>query len=261
MSAWQVAIGGAVLLAGCGEDGKRFVVIVNPGAQPPVPVPAPSPPPQPAPPRDTVRIAFSFQRDAHPWQPVIADYPAGQAAAPAVETRLAPLPRELGPGGGFMLAGDGVRGGVFSGLWRRIDGLRPYTSYRIEFTLTLASNLARDCTGRFARAAEAQVVKAGASGVVPEPVRSGFVRLPLDKGPPSGSGRDMVAVGDLAVPGLLTCALANRFHARTFASDGRGPVVATDSVGRLWLIAGVDSRYDGPFRYYVLDGRFTLTPA
>jgi hypothetical protein len=257
----QIALLAAVcLIAGCGGEKDRFIVVLNPGDLPPISLPTPRPTTQPAPPGGAITVAFSFRREAEPWQVMFADYAAAREMPLRTRAGLVRLPRELGADDAFLLSGDGDPGGLFSGIWRQVDGLRPYTSYRMEFQLTLASNLAGGCTGSVARAGELQVVKAGASGVVPLSAGSDFVRLPIDKGTPTGDGRNMVAVGDLTVPELRTCTQNNRYYAKQLSSRGRGPIVATDSVGRIWLILGVDSTYEHPFSYYIVEGRFVLTP-
>ncbi len=244
-------------ISGCkGEGDDGFVFFSNPGGGP-IPIPTPRPTPQPG----GTTIGFTFQQALDPWRSVFADFAAEREPFLGLDARLVSLPRELNGGRGLLLSSQSAIEGHFSGAWRQVSGLRPHSSYKIEFRLTLASNVARGCTGTFARAAEGLIVKAGASSVVPEPNRTGLVRLPLDKGVNTGSGRNMVAVGDLTVPELTTCAPTNRFYAKTFASQGKGPVVSTDSVGRLWLILGVDSNFGGPSRYYIIDGRYDLTLA
>ncbi len=247
-------LGAASGCQGNGDDG--FVVLSNPGGRP-IPVPTPQPTPRPS----RTMIDFTFQQRLDPWQTVFAGFAAEREPFLRLNARLASLPRELNTSRGLLFSSEAATEGHFSGARRQVSGLRPHTSYKVEFRLTLAANVARGCNSAAGRAGEDQIVKAGASSVVPEPNRTGLVRLPLDKGVATGSGRNMVAVGDLVAPELTTCAPTNRFYARAFSSRGNGPTVAADSLGRLWLIMGVDSTYGGQSRYYILDGRYELVPA
>ncbi len=252
----RIAILVALCLAGgCKKDGDGFVVVVAPGGRPPVAIPTP----RSDTPVATVVVDFSFRSAIAPWRAVFADYPADRASLVRAEARSVPLPQGLGEGDGLLLAAQGDPAGLFTGIWRQVDGLRPHTSYRTEFSFTLAANLARAC-GVAARSGERHVVKAGAAGVVPEPSGMATLRLPLDKGNPTGSGRNMVVAGDLAIAGLSSCAPDNRFRTKTFRSDGRGPIVATDSLGRLWLVLGVETGRGIGQHHYILDGRFSLSP-
>jgi hypothetical protein len=47
---------------------------------------------------------------------------------------------------------------------------------------------------------------------------------------------------------------------KTLSTDAGGAIVKTDADGRLWVVIGTDSGFEGTTEIYYLNGTITLTP-
>jgi len=80
---------------------------------------------------------------------------------------------------------------------------------------------------------------------------SGYLRMNIDKGNQAEEGEDMINLGNIANPNLdpetadgLTYALMD------LDSEGQRFTVTSDGDGKLWIIAGTDSGFEGPTTVY-----------
>ena len=219
--------------------------------------PAPPPPPPPSP----VSLAFSFADNLAGWEAAYADYALGQEAAIDFSFGHERLPDPLSDRRGFYLQSRNEADDVFMYASRLLDGLRPGTLYRVGVSLTFATDAPPGCAGIGGAPGEAVAIKAGASPLRPEHrVEDGLVRVNFDKGDQSESGDEVVAIGDFAQDPPGTDCLAPEYRLKTLALETGGPQVRSDSSGRLWLVIGTESGFEGVTRIYFLEGRFTLTP-
>jgi hypothetical protein len=86
------------------------------------------------------------------------------------------------------------------------------------------------------------------------------VRTNFDKGNGARSGIDVVFVGDF-VGGSGSCDPDLGVYALKSLSTGEnGPVLTSDSEGRLWLIVGTDSGFEGKTTIYYTEGVAVFTP-
>jgi hypothetical protein len=225
------------------------------------PAPPGPPPPSPSPP-GTVTFDFSFTDDLAGWEPDVADYPVGDETAIDFSFGQERLPDPLGDGRGFYMQSRNEPDDVFLYASRLLDGLRPATTYRIGVRLRFATNAPPDCFGIGGAPGEAVIIKTGASAVRPaHRVEEGLVRVNFDKGAQTESGEDVVAIGNFAQETPGGDCLAPFYQLKTLTLTTGGPQVRSDSSGRLWLVIGTDSGFEGITRIYFLDGSFTLTPS
>ena len=129
---------------------------------------------------------------------------------------------------------------------KEITGLVPNREYLVSFRVRFASNVANGQVGIGGSPGESVYIKAGATPV--EPVKQlnqdDFYELNIDKGNQSQGGSAMVVLGNFAngteenVYTLKT--LTNSFPFRARAN----------SEGRLWLIVGTDSGFEGTTTIY-----------
>lgn len=245
----------AALLGGCDANTGT---LPPPG---PTPTPGPSPTPTPTPAPGQVKVEFSFANDLASWQADYSDYAQGQEAGIAFAAAHAVVPAAVTGRAGFNLSWRNESDDVFAYLTRPVTGLQPGRPYRVDFALEFATNAPAGCPGAGGAPGEAVRVKAGATATLPAKLlMGGKIVVNLDHGDQSTGGANAVVLGDIAHPDAGSC-VAPVYRIKTLANPGAGPVVTTDSAGRLWLVIGTDSGYEGITSLYWLGGTATLTPA
>jgi hypothetical protein len=86
------------------------------------------------------------------------------------------------------------------------------------------------------------------------------VNFEKDKGPLPVGGDQVVTIGDFGNSTQL-CSDAP-YELKTLSSNGtRSGMATSDSSGRLWLVIGTDSGFEGRTEIYYLGGSATFTPA
>jgi hypothetical protein len=221
--------------------------------------PPPSPPP-PSPP-GTVNLDFSFATNFAGWEPAYADYTLGQEASIDFAFGHERLPDPLDSRSGIFLSSNNRSDDVFMYATRLLDGLERNTRYRVDLSITLATNAPPNCPGVGGSPGEGVALKAGAVGFRPENViqTGNFVTVNFDKGNQTQGGNDVVAIGNLAQTTSGSCT-SPVYRLKTLSIGSSGPIVTSDSSGRIWLVIGTDSGFEGLTKVYFLEGTATLRP-
>lgn len=206
------------------------------------------------------RFGFRFERDSLGWIGGFADLPAAELAGELFDLRFrrGPLPPPF-KGKGLLLAGSNRSDDLFMYVKRQITGLRPDTAHRLTLSVDLLTEAGRGCLGIGGAPGESVHVKAGAVPFEPRVRRdrAGDLRLNLDKGQQSRSGRDAVVIGDLAADGAR-CGGGVWARKRLVAPER---LVRSDRDGNLWLLLGTDSGYEGRTEVWIEAVRVSLVPA
>lgn len=233
----------AASLSGCKTDGSN---------------PSPPSPPGQTPPT-TTKVDFSFEGGFAGWTAAYSDYSPGQEASIAFTSGHERLPAPLDNMFGIFLAGHNRSADLFMYASRGVTGLAANTKYRVDISVNMASNVPAGCVGAGAAPGEGVVVKAGGTGTVPGDVtQAGRITTNFDKGNPSVNGANAITIGNIAF-GAGNCS-GGTYQRKTLTTNNQGPTVTTDSQGRLWLIVGTDSGFEGYTKVYLIDGQATLTP-
>jgi hypothetical protein len=220
-------------------------------------------PPQTA---GVVTLTTEFNASTDGWIADAADLPSNPDVDYELDWGLRPLPAEVGAGNGFMLQGTNRSDDLFLYLTRQLnaaDGILPNTSYQLAFEITLASNAPSGSTGIGGSPAESVFLKAGGSSVEPQKVldRYNNVRLSVDKGNQGQGGKAATVAGNIAnglppgesgVPAPYASIVRQVTHTANVTSDAQG---------RLWLLAGIDSGFEGFTRIYLQKIEVRLTKA
>ena len=209
---------------------------------------------------------FSFASGYESFTADIADYSPGmeigdQGIRFVSEHRRLPPP--LDNRFGLLLGGTNRSADLFMFIWREVSGLAPNRLYRVDVAVTIATDIGRNCVGIGGSPGESVVIKAGASPVRPAKtlVNGNFrVNFEKDRNPLPIGGDQVVTIGNFA--NSTEICSGGRYELKTLSSIGtRSGMVTSDAAGRLWLVIGTDSGFEGRTEIYYLEGSATFTPA
>jgi hypothetical protein len=210
---------------------------------------------------DTTVFNFNFLTDNNHWIGDFADYPAGDESFYQLAWGWQNLPTPLPLANtaltkGMLLSGDNRSDDLFMFIKRQVKGLKPLTTYLINFAVTIENNVPPGTFGIGGSPGESVYFKVGASSVEPKKVnQEGFYLLNVDKGEQSQGGKNALVIGDLANP--LVDPLNPLYEPKEMVSPA-SLEVQSDAKGRLWLFVGTDSGYEGSTNYYVAEVKITL---
>ena len=207
--------------------------------------------------RDGVEADFDFESDAEGWTVGFADLPVDyDQSIFELDYGHRPLPDGL-EGSGIYVQGHNRSGDLFMFLKRQVIGLRPNTSYGVSVSIDLATDVPAGLVGIGGSPGESVFVKAGASNVEPtaEEGDNRHLRLNIDKGNQAQGGESMVVLGNVAHREVR----AREYRIKTLDNKGLPLMVDTDSQGRVWLIVGTDSGFEGLSGLYYSRISYTLS--
>jgi hypothetical protein len=154
-----------------------------------------------------------------------------------------------------MLQGTNRSDDLFMYVKRQLDsafGIVPNGSYRLRYSITLASNAPSNAAGVGGAPGESVFLKAGGSTVEPIAVtdEQNSLRLNVDKGDQALGGRAASVAGNIA-NGLQPDAGAGSPYVSIVREVTHEVDVVADAQGRLWLFLGTDSGFEGQTRIYL----------
>ncbi|MDC7694217.1 hypothetical protein PQU94_07975 [Asticcacaulis sp. DXS10W] len=148
---------------------------------------------------------------------------------------------------------------VFMYLYRRIDGFTPNKTYKVAFSLRIATSAPPGCPGIGGAEGEAVLIKTGALAHVPGKVtKSNWARPDFDIGSQMDAGANSLVLGNIA-KSIGTCGAAPVFEFKSLSSGTNTLPVTANAQGEIWLYAGTDSGYEGVTEVYFTDGSATFT--
>ena len=202
-------------------------------------------------------FSYSFQDGAEGWTAGFADLPADfDQSIFELDSGHRPLPDGL-EGNGLYIQGHNRSDDLFMFFKKQVGGLRADAAYTAVLSLDLATNVAPGLVGIGGSPGESVFVKAGASTVEPLAPEDddGYFRMNIDKGNQSSGGRSMVVLGDLANSAVT----GEEYRLKSLDNSANPVIVTADGEGRLWLIVGTDSGFEGLSALYY--GRIDCTLA
>ena len=189
---------------------------------------------------------FTYDFDAEGWVAGFADLPADyEDELYELDSDHRELPSGL-EGSGIYIQGHNRSDDLFMFLKKRVDGLKPETTYQVTFRIDLATNVPGGMMGIGGSPGESVYVKAGATVIEPlvDEDASGHLRMNIDKGNQATEGRDMINLGHVAHPELGD-STGEEYKIKSLTNEERPFEVTTDTDGALWLIVGTDSGFEG----------------
>ncbi len=191
---------------------------------------------------------FAFEHDAEGWAVDFADLPVdARQDLYELDGGHRPLPDGL-DGSGIYVQGHNRSDDLFMFLKRQVGGLHPDTIYTVSISLDLATSIPPGLVGIGGAPGESVYVKAGASPVEPATSedRIGHLRLNIDKGNQARGGAAVVLLGDITHPD----ATRDAYVIKTLTNADAPLTVRTDGEGRVWLVVGTDSGFEGKTTLY-----------
>ena len=172
------------------------------------------------------------------------------------------LPSSIASGrAALFISGNNHSDDLFTFFTRRLDGLKPSTGYTATFALEIATNVPRGCGGVGGSPGESVFVKAGASTAEPRVTQdsSGALRMTIDKGNQAIGGSNALVLGTIENSRPCTLEnLATRPWELKTLSSGSQITIETDANGRVWLLIGTDSGFEGPTSLYYVSFQVDL---
>lgn len=204
------------------------------------------------------KFTYTFFSDAEEWVTGFADLPVDHDERFFdLASGYRALPDGLHQRRGMFMQGHNRSGDLFMYLKRQVDGLQPNTEYAVSVTVDIATNVQAGLVGIGGAPGESVFVKAGASTIEPKAVEGDNrrLRMNIDKGNQSQGGADMVVIGDIAHSDVT----GNEHRLKFLDNAGQPLSVKTDANGRVWLIVGTDSGFEGLTAVYYARIAYTLT--
>ena len=200
-----------------------------------------------------VTLRWDFEDGAQGWRASVSDYAKVQRDSIAFESGIRPLPQELcGDRQGYFVSGLNVSDDLFMFLSREVPpsaALEGSQEYRLHWTIRFASDAPRECAGIGGPPGESVYLKAGGSAVEPEVSLDGRddYRLNIDKGNQSTGGENASVVGTVETSN--TDCQERKWEILEKTHTHPEPMT-TDADGRMYVIVGTDSGFEGTSSFY-----------
>lgn len=212
--------------------------------------------------KEPTEIRFSFDDDAEGWEWGFADLPTDDEGIYELEAEWRELPPELGKGGGLFSSGQNSSDDLIMYWYTSIEDLAPSTLYLIETVATLGTNVPSGLVGIGGSPSESVWIKAAASSTEPttEEDDLGFLRLTIDVGAASQDGEDGRVIGTIDNPDVDGEVDRPPYAALLVDGSGLEVIATSDPDGRLWVLVGIDSGFEGLTSVYIDQLDITATP-
>ena len=211
-------------------------------------------------------FTFTFDQDEQQWTGGFADLPIDhEERGYDVAFRHADIPVEGEESKGLFLTGNNHSDDLFMYVARGFgpeDGLTPDTTYTVDLSFDLATNVPPGMMGIGGSPGESVYIKAGVVDRQPRAEEgtvggAGYYVMNLDTGSQSQGGADMMVLGN-AAKAEGEGAGDESFRYKPFQASF---TVTTNQEGRLWVIIGTDSGFEGISELYLGNISVTFTRA
>ncbi len=206
-------------------------------------------------------VFYLQEPEASLWKADFSDLPVGSEDSYELSFGPDQLPKETGQQkAAFKLSGHNYSDDLFLFIARKIDSLKPNTTYSLQFNVELASNAPRNSVGIGGSPGASVYLKAGAIPYVPERQArqlngTAYWQVNFDKGNQATEGSDMRLLGHTGTDHSdFTYTLISRSSSKPF-------VVTSNDTGELWLLLGYDSGFEGKTTLYFTHLRLKLSQA
>lgn len=195
-------------------------------------------------------LNFDFSKGHAGWTGDFADYPVDEEAFYELNWGWTSLPHPMANNKkGIVLSGNNHSDDLLMFIKHRVTGLKPNTEYFIDYRVIIESNVPLRQMGIGGSPGESVYFKVGAS--TEEPVKQivgDYYRINIDIGAQGLGGTNGIVIGDLANPAVDS---DDPSFMPKEMNSGQNLKAKTDDKGRLWLLVGTDSGFEGFSLYYI----------
>lgn len=220
---------------------------------------------------DTKQLYVDFNKplDVEGWKAGFSDYTVTETTDYEFASGHSYLPTITGSATGlsveaakaFRLSSNNRSDDVFMFITKNYDGLEPNRLYDFDFEVVFATNAQKNCVGIGGAPGESVTIKAGATKIEPKSVNNGnnSFSMNIDKGNQSLGGTDAIAIGNFAND--RECGNADTNYMKKTLRSDRGRFSAyTDAQGKIWILFGTDSGFEGVTTIYFMQAKVWATP-
>ncbi len=189
-----------------------------------------------------------FNKGTESWETGITDYGTEQESIMEFSSKIAALPTDTLKKA-LMLTSSNRSDDAFMYMKRKLTGLQPNQTYKIDFEVQLASQYPETGVGIGGSPGGSVYLKAGASAVEPQKVKDStnvnHWILNWDKGGQSTGGKNAVLLGTVGIEG------SDYKYQIIKRNNEKAPFSAkTNEKGELWILVGTDSGFEGVTTLY-----------
>ena len=212
-------------------------------------------------PTDALAFTSNFHRGEQGFVGDFADYPPAHKEIYFLTADYRPLPPPLAPHSALYATGSNRSDDLFMYFKGQVGGLVPGASYAVSASVEIATDVPSGCVGIGGAPGESVYVKVGATAVEPTSALDdlGHLRMKIDKGNQSRGGENAVVLGNIT--NSRTCEQwSPQWERKSFPGQSiPAPVTAAED-GRIWLLFGTDSGYEGTTWIYFTRATVAFTP-
>jgi hypothetical protein len=193
---------------------------------------------------------LGFELGANGFSELFADLPAEGQDIYELDFAWQTLPAPLDSRRGLRLTGHNRSDDLAMLIKAPLGGLLPDQDYALELEVEIATQVPSGCFGVGGSPGEGVYVKLGALSSEPgvDTLVEGEVptlRPDFDYGQQSQGGSAALVVGDLANSQDCANGPDGEWELKTLSSAGQPFQARSDAEGRLWVLAGTDSAFEG----------------
>ena len=208
---------------------------------------------------DARTITVDFHRGVQGFVAGFADLPDTGNETYELMSGFEPLPPPLAPEMALFISGANRSGDLFMFFRGQIGGLVPGVRYNATVSMEIATDTPSGCFGIGGAPGESVYIKAGVSEVEPLPVLEGsYLRMNIDIGNQSNGGEQAAVLGDVA--NSRPCEQSPQWELKSFPAQSVPAPVTASPDGRVWLLFGTDSGFEGRTQIYFTRVSVTFTP-
>jgi hypothetical protein len=192
---------------------------------------------------------FDFSTSAHGWEAFFTDYPVGDSSDMELAASHRSLPDSSGlQGKGLFISGVNHSDDVKMLFRRPVEGLEPGATYEARFRVEFATSAGSDCMGIGGAPGESVKVIAASDQDKPERFveesgRNDWYRLDVQHEGDSEKWYHSRILGHIA--NSRGCDEPAAFEMKELTSEASHDTVTADEEGRVWLLFGTRSGFEG----------------
>ena len=203
---------------------------------------------------------LDFHRGPQEFVADFADYPPADRDEYELVSGYRALPVPFESRSALSIGGDNHSDDLFMFFKGQVGGLAPGARYAVRVGAEIATDTPAGCFGIGGAPGESVYVKAGVSEIEPAPVleENSWLRMNVDIGSQSNGGEHAVVLGDVA--NARPCEEPRRWERKSFPKQALPEPVTVPPSGRVWLLFGTDSGFEGRTEVYFTRATVAFTP-